>query len=62
MVLTFSLENFLFRNIKNKVFAETKINTDTTELNIKRATLEKEADKFNFYVNSINQALTYTKN
>ncbi len=62
MILMFSLEKFLFKNVKDQILAETKTNDNTTELNAKRTTLEQEADKFNFYVTSINQSLTYSKN
>jgi hypothetical protein len=51
----------IFDAIKTKVMAQTQIASNITELNKKKTELEKEADKFNFYVNAMSQAVLHER-
>jgi hypothetical protein len=51
----------VFDAIKTKVLAQTQIASNITELNKKKVELEKEADKFNFYVNAMSQAVLHER-
>ncbi len=61
-LLYMGLETVIFRPIKNKVLAQIQINTNISDINTKRTNLEKEADKFNFYVTGMSQAVLHERN
>jgi len=61
-LLYFGLEGSIFKAIKSKVLAQTQISTNVKDLNLKRTSLEKKADEFNFYVTGMSQAVLHERN